>query len=92
MEFPQLRPGLVKDSGPGPKVIAFFPNSAEGNVAIQYLVALGVPGDKIGVTPPDQIEGGQGMVLAIGCSTPATTSKVEELCRRHGAFIHRQRR
>lgn len=92
MELPQLRPGLITNTGPGPKVVAFFPNAAEGNVAIQLLGSLGVPGDMIAVTTPDQIEGGQGMVLAIGCPPDLAIAKVEALCRRHGAFIHRQRR
>ena len=28
---------------------------------------IGIPNDRLGVTPPEQIEGGQGMVLSIGC-------------------------
>ena len=41
--------------------------------------------------PPEQIEGGQGMILSIACPTDALVSKVEALCRQYGAAIHRQR-
>jgi hypothetical protein len=91
MELPQIRPGLVRDTGPFPKVVAFFPNSAEGNVAIQLLMTLGIPGDHLGVTPPEQIEGGQGMILAIGCIDERLIPKVEQICRAHNAMVHRQR-
>ena len=90
MELPQIRPGLVKDAGPMSRVLAFFPDAAEGNVAIQRLLIIGVPSDRLGVTTPDQIETGQGMVLSIGCPDPALIPKVEDLCRRQGAQIHRQ--
>ena len=92
MELPQIRPGLVKTSGPMPWVVAFFRNAAEGNVVIQLVTALGVPSDQLGVTPPEQIEHGQGMLLSIGCPDESLMPKVEALCRRHGAEIHRQRR
>ena len=92
MENPQIRPGLVSSAGPMSRVVAFFPNAAEGNVAIQMLVAIGIPGDRIGVTPPDQMENYQGMILSIGCPTDAVIPQVEDLCRRRGAQIHRQRR
>jgi len=91
MELPQIRPGRVQQTGPFPKVVAYFPNSAEANLAVQLLAGLGVPGDRIGVTPPEQIEGGQGMIVSVGCSDPAMVPKVEQLCRRYGARIHRQR-
>ena len=92
MESPQIRPGLVEDRGAMPRVLAFFRNGAEGNLVIQLLVAIGIPSDRIGVTPPEQIEGGQGMLLSIGCPKDILISKVEALCRSHGAEIHRQRR
>jgi hypothetical protein len=92
METPQIRPGLVSHTDPMPRVIAFFRNSAEGNVVIQLLGTLGIPGDRLGVTPPEQIEGGQGLLLSIGCPDEAIVPRVEELCRRHGAEIHRRRR
>ena len=92
MELPQIRPGLIKNTDPMSRVIAFFHNAAEGNTAIQLLTTLGIPGDRLGVTPPEQIEGGQGMVLSIGCPEDSMIPKVEAICRRHGAELHRARR
>jgi hypothetical protein len=92
MENPQIRPGLVTSSGDMPRVVAFFRNSAEANAAIQLLVALGVPADRLGVTPPEQIPHGQGMLLSIGCPEESLIPRVEAICRKHGAEIHRRRR
>lgn len=92
METPQIRPGLVKTAEAMPRVVAFFYNSAQGNLVIQILLQLGIPNDRLGVTPPEQIEGGQGMILSIGCPDSATLAKVESICRQQGAEIHRQRR
>jgi hypothetical protein len=92
METPQIRAGLVTNKGPMPRVIAFFRNAAQGNLVIQLLTKIGVPADRLGVTTPDQIEGGQGMVLSIGCPDDGLIPKVEDLCHRHGAEIHRSRR
>jgi hypothetical protein len=92
MEIPQVRPGIVHEREPTPRVIAFFPNAAQGNSVIQLLTALGVPNDGLGVTPPERIEGGQGMLLTIPCPTEALMSQVEKVCRGQGAQIHRQRR
>lgn len=91
METPQIRPGLVTHTEPMPRVVAFFRNSAEGNVVIQLLTALGVPADRLGVTPPEQIEHGQGMLLSVACPEEKLIQKVEELCHKHGAEIHRRR-
>jgi hypothetical protein len=91
METPQVRPGVVNDTGPMPRVVAFFFNSAQGNSAIQLLTALGIPNDRLGVTPPERIETGQGMVLSISCPEEALIPKVEAICRGHGAAVHRQR-
>ncbi len=92
IQTPQVRPGKVEESGPMPRVVAYFPNSAQGNLAIQVVVGLGVPSDQLGVTPPDRIQGGQGMVLSIPCPNPGLLPKVEKLCRDFGAQIHRQSR
>jgi hypothetical protein len=92
METPQVRPGRVTPAGAMPRVVAFFYNTAQGNSAIQLLTALGVPNDRLGVTPPEQIEGGQGMILSIPCPDEALIPKVEALCRSAGAAIHRQKR
>jgi hypothetical protein len=91
MEMPQVRPGLVKDAQSMPRVVAFFPNSAPGNMVIQLLTQIGVPNDHMGVTPPERIEGGQGMLLSILCRDEATLLHVESICRQQGARIHRQR-
>lgn len=92
MENPQIRPGLVTHTEPMPRVVAFFRNSAHGNVAIQYLTMLGVPADRLGVTPPERIEHGQGMVVDVSCPDESLIPKVEAICRKHGAEIHRRRR
>jgi hypothetical protein len=91
METPQVRPGLVKQGENLPRVVAFFHNSALGNLVIQLLMQIGVPNDRLGVTPPEQIEGGQGMVLSIACPDEKTLARVEAICRMQGAKIHRQR-
>jgi hypothetical protein len=89
MEPPQIRPGVVNDGGPMPRVVAFFHNSALGNAAIQLVAGLGVPNDRLGVTPPELIEGGQGMILSIACPE-SLRPRVEAACRSLGAAIHRQ--
>lgn len=91
MEMPQVRPGRVSHTEPMPRVVAFFYNSAQANLVIQILLALGIPSDRLGVTPPEQIETGQGMVLSIGCPDEKTIARVEAICREQGADIHRQR-
>ena len=92
METPQVRPGRVTQTQAMPRVVAFFYNAAQGNAAIQLLTALGIPNDRLGVTPPEQVEGGQGMVLSIPCPDEALIARVESLCRDLGAAIHRQKR
>ena len=91
MQTPQVRPGLVSKAESMPRIVVFFPNSALGNLAIQLLTQIGIPNDRLGVTPPEQIEGGQGMILSIGCPDEASLKKVESLCRSQGGRIHRQR-
>jgi hypothetical protein len=92
MELPQIRPGRVSPTEPTLRVIAFFFNSAQGNSTIQLLTTLGVPNDRLGVTPPERIETGQGMVLSIACTDEKMAGQVEAVCRQQGANIHRQRR
>ncbi len=92
IETPQVRPGLVTHTEPMPRVIAYFYNSAQGNLAIQLLTSMGIPNDRLGVTPPERIEGGQGMILSISCPDDTQIAQVEKLCRQFGAEIHRQRR
>jgi len=91
METPQVRPGLVTQAESMPRVVVFFPNSALGNLVIQLLTQIGVPNDRLGITPPEQIEGGQGMILSIACPDEKTLAKVESTCRQQGGRIHRQR-
>jgi hypothetical protein len=91
MQTPQIRPGLVSSAEKMPRVVVFFPNSALGNLAIQLLTQIGIPNDRLGVTPPEQIEGGQGMILSIGCPDPKLLKQVESVCRSQGGRIHRQR-
>lgn len=91
MELPQVRPGKVDSASPSPRVLAFFYNTAQGNLVIQILTAYGIRNDRLGVTPPECIEGGQGMVLSIPCEDEAMVDKVEKLCRSQGAEIHRGR-
>jgi hypothetical protein len=92
MEIPQIRPGRVNQADPPLQIVAFFYNSAQGNLAIQLLTAVGIPNDQIGVTPPERIETDQGMVLSIGCADEKVAGRVESICRQQGAKIHRQRR
>ena len=82
---------LVKSPESKLRVVAFFHNAAEGNLAIQILTSLGTPNDRLGVTPPDQIEGGQGMILSIGCQDEKSLAKAEDVCRKLGGQLHRQR-
>ncbi len=91
METPQVRPGLVTKAESMPRVVVFFPNSALGNLVIQILTQLGIPNDRLGVTPPEQIEGGQGMILSVACPDETMLAKVESVCRQQGGRIHRQR-
>jgi hypothetical protein len=92
MEIPQIRPGKVSAGEPMPRVVAYFYNSAQGNGVIQLLTAMGIANDRLGVTPPERIESGQGMVLSIACPDEATIARVEAVCRQQGAAVHRQRR
>ncbi len=90
MELPQLRPGAFEVGSNHASLFAFFPDAAMGNSAIQWLIGLGVPGERIGVTPSERIEGGQGMLLAIGCPDGRLIPRVEDVCRRLGGSVHRQ--
>ncbi len=92
METPQIRSGLVENIETMPRVVAYFYNSAQANLVIQILMQIGVPNDRLGVTPPEQIEHGQGMILSIACPDKTVQARVEKICREQGAAIHRQRR
>lgn len=89
METPSIRPGKSLDSSPQSLLVAFFKSSAMGNSAIQLLGTMGVSGCRLGVTTPDEIPGGQGMLLSIGCSDESHAAKVEAACRDLGAIVRR---
>jgi hypothetical protein len=91
MEMPQVRPGKVDGTAPISRVIAYFANPAQANAAIQLVVQLGVPSDRLGVTTPERMIGGRGMILSIPCPDEHVGERVEALCRAQGAAIHRQR-
>jgi hypothetical protein len=91
METPQIRPGAVASPEPKLRVIAYFYNAAEGNLAVQLLTGIGIPSDRLGVTPPDQLEGGRGMLLSVGCPDESLQAKAESILRSLGGEIHRQR-
>jgi hypothetical protein len=91
LEVPLVRPGKVASPEPERRIVALFYNSAQGNSVIQLLTALGVPNDRLGVTIPDRMGDGQGMVLSIPCTDAAQAEKVEKVCRDQGAEVHRQR-
>ncbi len=93
IEVPRVRPGSVSVNveEPFPRIVAFFRNSSQGNLAIQRLIGLGIPSDRLGVTPPDQVEGHQGMLLSIPCPDSIPVDRIESLCRTLGAELHRQR-
>lgn len=92
MELPQVRPGKVTTPDPTLRVVAYFPNASMGNSAIQWLTGLGIPNDRLGITPPERLDNGQGMVLAIPCLDPPQVSRVVEVCKTLGASVHRTRR
>lgn len=91
MEQPLVRPGKVEASGPVQRVVAYFYNSAQGNMVIQHIVKLGVPSNGIGVTTPERLTNGQGMVLSIPCPDVKIQHRVEAICRAQGAEIQTQR-
>ena len=92
MEVPQIRPGKVSLVEAMPRVVAYFHNSAQGNAAVQLLITLGVPSDRLGVTTPERIESGQGMILSIACPEPGLVPKVEAICKGQGANFEVLRR
>ena len=90
MEPTQVRAGRVEHGVPAMRVVAFFPNSSMGNSAIQLLGGMGIPSDRLGVTPPELLATKQGMVLSIPCVSTALAARVEAACRSGGATVSRQ--
>ena len=76
MDSPTIRPGAAAAETVEPNLFAFFHNAAGGNAAIQLLTAMGVADDQLGVTPPEKMGGGQGLLLAMVCPIPLR-AKVE---------------
>jgi hypothetical protein len=89
MEVPFVRPGRVEIESTV-RVVARFANAAQGNLVIQQVMTMGVPGAGLGVTGPERMPDGQGMLLSIPCPEPAILAHVEALCRNQGAQIMRQ--
>jgi hypothetical protein len=92
IEPPLIRPGRIDPEAPAPllRVVAFFPNSATGNAVIQFLSTLGIPSAALGITGPDRLPRGQGMLLSIPCGDAEQAGRVEAVCRSQGAEVHRQ--
>src|SRR5690606_21767735 len=66
------------------QLVVHFHDSAVANLAIQLLTGIGVPGDRLGVLPPEKVAGGRGMILVAGCPTAAIFAKAEAACRTLG--------
>ena len=88
MEPPTIRPGATLQAHAEPDLFAYFHNAAAANAAIQLVTALGVADEQLGVTPPELIAGGQGILLSMVC-TGSLLVKVEAACRTFGAEVHR---
>ena len=91
MNTPYVRPGKVTSADVSVRVVAKFPNSAQGNWVIQMVTTLGVPSDRLGLVGPDRLESGQGMVLSIPVPDPELLPQIESICRSQGATVHVQR-
>ncbi len=91
METPQIRSGAIRSPETKLELFVYFYNAAEGNLAVQLLTGIGIPGDRVGVVPPEKLEGGQGMVLSVGCPTESLRAKAEAVCRKLGGQVHRHR-
>lgn len=93
MQTPLIRPGRVPSDAAGtppPRIVALFRDAAQGNAVIQLLGAIGVPADQLGVTTPDRMPEGRGMLLSIACPEPALRPRVESICRAQGAELFSQ--
>ncbi|MFO0956279.1 MAG: hypothetical protein U0800_02300 [Isosphaeraceae bacterium] len=85
--LPERRPGTVDPQHDGERLVAFFPNAAPANAALQFLPMLGVPADQIGVTTPDRMPRGQGLLISIALPDPAIRARVEGYLRSQGARL-----
>jgi len=84
METPQIRSGAILSPETSLQLVVHFHDSAVANLAIQLLTGIGVPGDRLGVLPPEKVAGGRGMILVAGCPTEAIFAKAEAACRKLG--------
>lgn len=91
MEIPQIRSGAILSPETPLQLVVHFHDSASANLAIQLLAGIGVPGDRLGVLPPEKVEGGRGMILSVGCPTEAVRARAETVCRKLGGQVHRHR-
>ncbi|MDG3004425.1 hypothetical protein [Paludisphaera mucosa] len=91
METPLIRPGAVLSPESPLRLVVHFDNAAEGNLAIQILTTLGIPGDRIGVVDPDRMERKRGMILSASCPDEAVRVRAEDVCRKLGGRVHRWR-
>lgn len=92
MQSPLIRPGRTSSEQQqvlASTLVVYFRNSAQANAVIQLVGTIGVPADRLGVTPPDQLPDGQGMVLSIPCPDERTAAHVELICKQQGAAIVR---
>jgi hypothetical protein len=89
MSNTRIRPGLVPGSSETSpiRLVAYFRNAAQGNSMIQLLGTMGIPASGLGVTTPDRLPSGQGMVLSIPCKSAEQRAKVESSCRAQGADL-----
>jgi hypothetical protein len=92
MQVPLLRPGRVdgENTSTTARVVARFANASQGNMVIQQVVTMGALSAGLGVTGPERMPDGQGMLLSIPCPNPTILAHVEALCRSQGAQVMRQ--
>ncbi len=91
METPLIRPGAVESPDSPLRLVVHFDDASGGNLAVQMLPILGVPGDRIGVVDPDRMERRRGMILSASCPDEPTRARAEDYCRKIGGRVHRWR-
>lgn len=84
----ERRPGTIGPAHDGDRLLAFFPNAAPANAALQFLPMLGVSADQIGTVNPDRMPRGQGLLISIPLPDPATRARVVDYLQRQGARIY----
>ena len=89
METPLIRPGAVQSPDSPLRLVVHFDDASGGNLAVQMLPTLGVPGDRVGVVDPDRMEGGRGMILSATFADEPARIRAEDACRKLGGRVHR---